>query len=189
MVLEKKEKKLLGGTQKEDHGGFAGIHVPWNDLNNNGTREDGEQAELNLFGEGTVIAKGGSAGNGNGTYGTGDSNTGGRWRSDGAGARDRTEIGGKGGNANHEISNEIEGSGYDGQEGENCGIVNIYNNVTVKAYGGGGGSANPGTNAYAGTGGGGYPAARNRSVEVLGRWSEETTLLVLVDIAGVVANL
>ena len=49
---------------KEDHGGYAGIHVPWNDLNNNGTRDAGEQAELNLLGEGTVIAIGGDAGDG-----------------------------------------------------------------------------------------------------------------------------
>ena len=68
--------------QKEDHGGFAGIHVPWNDLNNNGTRDAGEQAELNLFGEGTVIAIGGNAGDGV------DSSElyGGARRSDGAGA-------------------------------------------------------------------------------------------------------
>ena len=71
---------------KEVHGGWAGIRVPWIDSNNDGTRDEGEQAELNLYGEGTVVAKGGNAGNGNGTYGTGDSNTGGRRWSDGAGA-------------------------------------------------------------------------------------------------------
>ena len=56
-----------------DHGGFAGIRVP---KNNEG------EGELDLYGEGTVIAIGGNAGNGNiptGVYG-------GRWRTAGAGA-------------------------------------------------------------------------------------------------------
>ena len=67
--------------------------------------------------------------------------------------------GGKGGNANGNISNEMIGSGHDGESGEDCGNINIYNSVTVYAYGGAGGASVPGTNAYAGTGGGGYPAA------------------------------
>lgn len=68
---------------KVDLGGYAGIRVPWIDSDNDGVRDEGEQAELNLSGEGTIVAIGGNAGNGNGTYGTGDSNTGGggRWRS------------------------------------------------------------------------------------------------------------
>ena len=89
------------------------------------------------------------------------------------------ETGGKGGNTNHEISNKIEASGYDGEEGENCGIVNIHNSVIVKAYGGAGGSAIPGTATGAGTGGGGYPAAgigRRRS------WRRpEVTMLAAVE--------
>ena len=59
--------------QKEDHGGWAGIRVPSNEKG---------KAELDLFGEGMVIAIGGNAGKGNiptGVYG-------GRWRTGGAGA-------------------------------------------------------------------------------------------------------
>ena len=65
--------------QKEDHGGYAGIRVPWIDSNDDGEREEGEQAELNLYGEGTVIAIGGDAGEGGGAV---SGNTGGgrrRW--------------------------------------------------------------------------------------------------------------
>ena len=50
--------------QKEDHGGWAGIRVPWIDTNNDGKRDEGEQAELNLYGDGKVIAIGGNAGSG-----------------------------------------------------------------------------------------------------------------------------
>lgn len=68
---------------KEDHGGWAGIRVPWIDSNNNSERDEGEQAELNLYGEGTLIAYGGNAGRGS------DSTTtyGGGRRPVGAGAR------------------------------------------------------------------------------------------------------
>ena len=62
--------------QKEDHGGWAGIRVPWVDFNNDGNRNHGEQAELNLYGEGTLVAIGGDAGagsDGSNIYG------GGRW--------------------------------------------------------------------------------------------------------------
>ena len=52
-------------------------------------------------------------------------------------------------------------SGLDGEAGENCGEVNIYNNLMVYAYGGGGGSAPKSLNFGTSTGGGGYPAARN----------------------------
>ena len=89
--------------QKEDHGGWAGIRVPWTDSNGNNERDEKEQAELNLLGEGTVIAIGGDAGNGVDS----SASYGGRWRSDGAGARDRTEIGGKGGNANKTQLSEL----------------------------------------------------------------------------------
>ncbi len=67
--------------------------------------------------------------------------------------------GGNGGSANGEISDNLNGSGHDGEAGEDCGNVNIYNSLVVYAYGGAGGASVPGTNAYAGTGGGGYPAS------------------------------
>ena len=51
---------------KVDHGGFAGIRVPWKDFNNNEVRDEKEQAELNLYGEGVLIAIGGNAGIGGG---------------------------------------------------------------------------------------------------------------------------
>ena len=162
-------------------GGYAGIRVPWKDENENGLRDDGEQATLHLYGEGKVIAIGGNAGNGvdsSDTYG-------GRWRSDGAGARNRTETGGRGGNANstqtaylgHNMEfvntlskdgsnpNNNTNSSFDGGNGENCGIVNIENDVKIYAYGGSGGSGGSGVDVSAG-GAGGYPAARNW------RWSE-----------------
>lgn len=54
-------------------------------------------------------------------------------------------------------------SGYDGKSGETAGIINIYNNLIVYAYGGGGGSGgmSPLPNNYTNSGGGagGYPAA------------------------------
>lgn len=68
--------------RKGDHGGYAGIRVPWVDSNGDNERDDKEQAELNLYGEGTVIAIGGNAGNGV----NGSTNFGGRWRTVGAGA-------------------------------------------------------------------------------------------------------
>ena len=51
--------------QKADHGGYAGVRVP---------SIDGEDATLNLYGSGTLIAYGGNAGKGNiptGVYGGG----------------------------------------------------------------------------------------------------------------------
>ena len=137
--------------QKEVHGGWAGIRVPSN--------ENGK-AELDLYGEGTVIAIGGNAGKGNIPYDV----YGGRRRSDGAGARNRTEIGGKGGNANsmqgpYEIypdKNNIDdpninkSQGYDGEDGEDCGIVKINNEVKVYAYGGAGGAGEKGITVGAG---------------------------------------
>ena len=74
-------EKATGWNAKGGPGGFAGIRVPWIDSDNDRERDLKEQAELNLYGEGTVIAIGGNAGNGNGSMGVGDSNTGGggRW--------------------------------------------------------------------------------------------------------------
>ena len=123
-----------------------------------------------MYGEGTVIAIGGDAGDGGGAV---SGNTGGRRRSDGAGARNRTEIGGNGGNANSFYSSvvgsqvvqndedHINRSGKNGGAGENCGIVNIKGKVILYAYGGKGGSAGGGSSGNSGTGGGGYPGARN----------------------------
>ncbi len=57
-----------------DHGGFAGVHVPWVDYNENEYRDNEEQAEFNLYGDGTLIAIGGDAGDGGGAV---SGNTGG----------------------------------------------------------------------------------------------------------------
>ena len=63
--------------QKEDLGGYAGIHVPWIDENGDNNRDEGEYAILNLYGDGTLIAFGGDAGDGGGAV---SGNTGGgRW--------------------------------------------------------------------------------------------------------------
>ena len=56
------------------HGGYAGIHVPWIDSNENNIREPEEYATLNLYGDGTLISFGGDAGNGGGAV---SGNTGG----------------------------------------------------------------------------------------------------------------
>ena len=70
-------------------------------------------------------------------------NTGGRRRSDGAGARNRTETGGEGGNANTSFIRNgtvwlygIGDSGDCGGDAESCGKVTINNNICVYAYGG-----------------------------------------------------
>ena len=72
-------------------------------------------------------------------------NTGGRRRSDGAGARNRTETGGLGGDANGTYGESsrphvygILDSGDCGGNGENCGKVKINDTVKVYAYGGAG---------------------------------------------------
>ena len=74
-------------------------------------------------------------------------NTGGRRRSDGAGARNRTEIGGYGGNANKTVFGDdstrphfygVLDSGDYGKDGESCGIVKIKNDIKVYTYGGAG---------------------------------------------------
>lgn len=49
--------------------------------------------------------------------------------------------------------------GHDGYAGQNCGIVNIYNNITVYAYGGAGSNTVPSLNYGTNSGGSGYPAA------------------------------
>ena len=124
-------------------GGFAGIHVP-------------PDATLNLRGDGVVIAYGGDAGDGNlssGIYGSG----GGGGAGAGIGGN-----GGTGGNANttENPSNPYNDTdnGKDGGPGEACGKVNIYNTLTVYAYGGAGGSGGK-EGSSSGSGGGGYPAA------------------------------
>lgn len=66
--------------QKEGLGGYAGIHVPWVDKDKDDERDEGEYASLNLYGDGTLIAYGGDAGDGGGAV---SGNTGGgRWRTE-----------------------------------------------------------------------------------------------------------
>lgn len=65
--------------QKEDYGGYAGIHVPWEDANNDNEINEGDNyATLNLFGDGTICAFGGNAGDG-GSATSGNSGGAGRW--------------------------------------------------------------------------------------------------------------
>ena len=82
------------------------------------------------------------------------------------------ETGGTGGNSNPISKLNFSGaektfgqSGCDGERAEDCGLVNINDNVTVYAYGGGGASGGLFTKltGSSGTGAGGYPAARNWS--------------------------
>lgn len=80
-------------------------------------------------------------------------------------------IGGNGGNGgesnstnNEKDENNLWGhtyteGGHDGYAGENCGKVNIYNDVTVYAYGGSGSNTVPSLNTGTNSGGSGYPAA------------------------------
>ena len=140
------EKGSASGA-KGGPGGFAGINVPVG-------------ATLNLRGKGTVVAYGGDAGDGNDSnsiYGSGGGG--------GAGAG----IGGNGGSGGDANSTENANSGSnkaynptdngkDGMPGESCGIINIYNSVTVYAYGGAGGSGGK-EGSSSGSGGGGYPGA------------------------------
>ena len=136
---ENNKTKAAGGGP----GGYAGIHVPLT-------------ATLNVYGEGTLIAYGGDAGDGNTVKNSLGSGGGG-----GAGAG----IGGNGGAGGAANTTEISGNvysrsdnGLDGESGEACGIINIYNTVKVYAYGGAGGSGGIASQS-AGSGGGGYPAA------------------------------
>ena len=79
--------------------------------------------------------------------------------------------GGVGGNANTIIDtdngkewkgigdiSQIESSGEDGGDGEDCGNVNI-SGITLYAYGGAGANAGDNKNGSCGGGGGGYPGA------------------------------
>ena len=90
------------------------------------------------------------------------------------------DIGGKGGNANsteiikngHDMEfvtnphkdgsnpNNNTNCGFDGENGESCGVVFIRGDLKVYAYGGKGGSGGNGKSSSGG-GAGGYPAARN----------------------------
>ncbi len=139
-------------------GGYAGIHVPYG-------------ATLNLYGDGTLIAYGGNAGDG-GSAVSGDAGGGGRrWSS----VLVLVGNGGKGGSSNtvtnlnfSDIEKTFGESGSDGESGEDCGEININNTLIVYSYGGAGGSGGIFTaqTGSSGTGAGGYPAARNR-------WSAE----------------
>lgn len=117
-------------------GGYAGIRVP-----------DG--ATLNLYGDGVLTCIGGDAGDGN-QYTADSSASIGGTGGGGAGAG----IGGNGGYG----SGYSTGKGSDGGKGEDCGIVNIHESLTVYAYGGAGGSGAAGTEQNGG-GAGGYPGA------------------------------
>lgn len=57
------------------------------------------------------------------------------------------------------LGSVIDGNGYMGEAGENCGKVNIHNNTVVYAFGGGGGSSPVSLNLGTSSGAGGYPAA------------------------------
>ena len=100
--------------------------------------------------------------------------------------------GGNGGQANISIKgdsvngdgsnfNGFESSGSDGEAGEDCGVVNIYNTLTVYAYGGSGAGSNYMQNTDSGCGGGGYPGAGIGGGGA-GRGAVETMLLAVVDI-------
>ena len=129
---------LAGGN-----GGKAAIHVP------SGTA-------LTLGGCGKVMAYGGFAGNGGhgGKNANGETVQFGPGGGGGAGAG----IGGDGGKGQNGSNANVMGIA---PSGENAGEINIFDTLTVNAYGGGGGwgghsSGNDGGN---GGGGGGYPAA------------------------------
>ena len=135
---------------KGGEGGYAGIHVP-------------EGANLNIYGKGTIIAYGGNAGTGGGAVGDNTGGAGGGGAGAGIGGN-----GGAGGDANStfgHMSSRVgtNDSGFDGKNGENAGNINIYENVKIFAYGGGGasGGKSPLDSHYtnSGAGAGGYPAA------------------------------
>ena len=119
--------ELSGGV-----GAYAGIHVP-------------EGAILNIQGSGVLKAIGGNAGDG-GTCPTNKYDYGGAGGG-GAGAGIGGN-GGKGGDTQWSF-------GKDGEKGESCGEVNIYNTVTVYAYGGKGGNGGNATPTMGAGGGGG----------------------------------
>ena len=139
---------------KGGSGAYAGIHVP-------------ESAKLNLYGTGTLIVQGGNAGVGGAAVGN---NTGGgrrrrRW------CRNRWQSEARDGDANVTFSGHpsgpfkvgVQDSGFDGENGENCGSINIHNSITIYAYGGGGASGGKSKErsnyTNSGAGAGGYPAA------------------------------
>ena len=119
-------------------GAYAGIRVP-------------PTAELNIYGTGTLTAIGGDAGDGEVSDNTSLHAGGG-----GAGAG----IGGSGGKGGAGKNGKMQDAEYcpPGGTGESCGAVNIYDTVTVYAYGGAGGSGGVNYKGI-GAGAGGYPAA------------------------------
>ncbi len=158
-------------------GGYAGVHVP---------KTEKGVATFNIYGDGTLIAYGGKAGNGtnsSSSYGGGRR----RWSSE----LELDGKGGKGGDANKttsaweghslEFENEPSKDGsdpnnntncaWDGEDGEDCGIISINEDIIIYAYGGSGGS---GGNGVASSGGGArwISCCWNwRSVELVGgRW-------------------
>ncbi len=139
-------------------GANAGIHVTKN-------------STLNLYGTGILTAQGGNAGAGGDSFKSDLGGAGGGGAGAGIGGN-----GGKGGNAgagNHGGSPEgcSQDSGKDGEAGEDCGTVNIYNTLTVYAYGGAGGSGGADATDTGGTGaGGGYPGAGIGGGGAGGRW-------------------
>ena len=142
------EKGDENDYMKENQGGYAGIRVPWIDSDGDNERDDGEQAELNLYGDGTLVSYGGDAGDGNSYLGDTTASKGGS-----GGGRswswNRSEIGGIG-------SAYKTGQGSNGGDAESCGIVNVYQSLEVYSYGGAGGSGGNGTTENGG-GAGGYP--------------------------------
>ena len=130
-----------------------------------------KNSTLNLYGTGILTAQGGNAGAGGDSFKRDLGGAGGGGAGAGIGGN-----GGKGGNAgagNHGGSPEgcSQDSGKDGEAGEDCGIVNIYNTLTVYAYGGAGGSGGADATETGGTGaGGGYPGAGIGGGGAGGRW-------------------
>lgn len=82
----------------------------------------------------------------------------------GNGGESNSTCSGDDGNTPRNDENDLWGhrytdGGHDGYAGENCGKVNIYNDVTVYAYGGAGSNTIPSLNIGTNSGGSGYPAA------------------------------
>ena len=153
----------LGKRAEGGPGGYAGIHVP-------------ENAEFNLYGNGTIIAVGGNAGNGGECVSGNVGGGGGGGAGAGIGGN-----GGKGGSANTTILGQLgvkvgdnplnnTNSGFDGENGENAGQIGIFDKAIVYAYGGDGGAGGTDNSTSAGGGGGGYPAAGIGGGGAGGRW-------------------
>lgn len=135
-------ERATGKAGSAGIGGFAGIHVP-------------ERATLILKGNGELSAIGGNASKGSDAIegDIGGSGGGGA----GAGIGGQGGYGGTGGGSNLDETRN-------GGDGENCGNVMIFGDLTVNAYGGAGGSSGTLTGenkkwSGSGTGAGGYPAA------------------------------